>query len=111
MKPFKDELATSEIEHLVVFAMYLRNDFEAELKEAVNGLKSTIEQPREDGCGKDLIMKFAMQLQLQAAVQRNQDELKEVVKKVGIRKEWVENTLKQIEELETRAEWVENACI
>ncbi|PRQ18195.1 putative YheA/YmcA-like domain-containing protein [Rosa chinensis] len=100
MKQFKDEVAASEvellvIEHLVVFGMYLKNDFEAELKEAVSGLKSTTEQLRGDGFGKDLITKFsAMQIELQAAVQRNQDELKEVVKKVGMRKEWVENTLK-----------------
>ncbi|XP_062026748.1 uncharacterized protein LOC133743025 isoform X2 [Rosa rugosa] len=108
MKQFKDEVAASEIEHLLVFGMYVSNDFEAEVKEAVSGLKTTAEQLRGDGFGKDLITKFSA---LQAADQRNQDELKEVVKKVGTRKEWVENTLKQIEELETRAEWVQNACI
>ncbi|PRQ18196.1 hypothetical protein RchiOBHm_Chr7g0203311 [Rosa chinensis] len=107
MKQFKDELAASQLEHLVVFEMYLIHDFEAELKEAVNGLKSTTE-PRGDGFGKDLIMKFfAIQLEFQ----RSQNELKEIVKTLEIRNEWAENTMKQIEELKTRIEWVENACI
>ena len=50
--------------------MYLGHDFEAELDEAVNGLKSTTEQPMGDGFGKDLMKKiFTMQLEIHAAAQ------------------------------------------
>ncbi|PRQ18194.1 hypothetical protein RchiOBHm_Chr7g0203281 [Rosa chinensis] len=85
MKEFKDELAAYE------------REVQAELKEAVNELKSTTEQPREYDFGKDLKMKlFVKKLELQAESQRNQDEYKEFVKGLEARKEWIKNTMKFI---------------
>nr|XP_011464421.1 PREDICTED: uncharacterized protein LOC105351532 [Fragaria vesca subsp. vesca] len=108
----KEEIATSQPEHLAAFGMYLGHDFEAELDEAVNGLKSTTEQPRGDGFGKDLMKKiFTMQLEIHAAAQSNLDELKKVLKKLERRKEWVENTEKQLQELKGMIELVQNALV